>query len=303
MPFVFAEEARRDMRMLPETLEERWPEIFCRDHFDPDALGCFARPLPDGVESAFREAMPEEARRPDLFRVGWHPFWNRIVLFQKQRTRENDGYAWGVAFIFQGEPIFGKLPDDMAALNADGRYDTFVGQFGEFYAPRSKWDWLELKEIADNHKKWKRGERGKLAASKREAGREDAKRKINDIRHDFLSHYRHLFGAAANEAWGSMSGLPIMGTDDRERDAAARERERFNVEHKQGYKVVDRTLRTPVGEPEVAPRVLVKKLPRAMAEAVQADALERGLRALRGAPAPRPLVETKRAANALKEGV
>lgn len=243
MPFVFRDEARKSLRYLPERDDERYPEVFVWDHFNPETLGCFATPLPDGVLGAYREAMPEFARRPDLYRVGFHPVWKRVCLFQKLRTRDNSSDVWGVAFTFVGpvpldEKGNPKLPDDLRDLNHDGRYDSFVGNMGEFYAPTLRADWLELLELADNQKQRVRGERARLIASHRESRNIQRDLDIANRRHDAIVYHRHRFTAAANERDGCMQGLPIVGTENFPALIAAKEAATHDVtisEH--GYRI------------------------------------------------------------------
>lgn len=265
MPFVFREEARKGLRRLPEKNDEQFPEVFLWDHFDPEILGCFSQPLPDGVEGAFREALPEIARQKDRFRVGIHPFWKRVCLFQKCRSRENDRDVWGVAFTFVGEVPHNddgtpRLPDDIRALNTDGRYDAHIGLMGEFYAPRDRRDWLELAELADNQRERAKGARARKLVEIRQRAHAQRKTDLEAARHDAIVYHHHRFVAAANEIAGSMNGLPIMGTDDYGALTRTREAETHTIEQRDGYTIKTKRALSAEGH-ERFPRALDRRLP------------------------------------------
>lgn len=246
LPFYFEGEMRRSLRMLPEVREARYAEMMREDGYaDFEILGAFATPLPDGVLDAFRTALPEIARQKDRFRVGLHPWFKRICLFQKCRTRENDMDVWTVAFLFSGDFHLDKenlatLPEDLRDLNYDGRYDYLAGQIGDFYVPRRVEDWLELAALADNQVKRGRLGRARQIVAFRDRAYAEKKSRIEQIRSEAIRYRKHQFVAAANERDGAMQGLPIMGTDDRQAVLAAGEAARFTLTEAGGYRLKTR---------------------------------------------------------------
>ena len=237
------------------SLEARYSEIFSQWFFDAEILGVFSYPMPIGVEEGFREALPDLYRDRENFRLGLHPWLKRICLWQRQRDDTNSCWVWGVALIFQGACLPGYLPKDIQEINHDGRYDSWVGQIGDFVAPNVG-DFAELAALADNQRPWRRGERARLAYEKHAAPRRSKKRSLASHRGGFFEYYRHLFGAAANERAGSMQGLPIMGTADPKEIKEIRE-----------------ARAKATGKNEAAPDYMLRSLPTAFRNAVEGDKL------------------------------
>lgn len=266
LPFEFVGEYRHSMRMLPEVREARFSEMMDEDGYaDFEILGAFTTPIPDGVENAFRTALPEIARQKDRFRIGLHPWFKRICLFQKCRTRENDRDVWSLAFLFCGEikkdkENLGVLPEDLRDQNYDGRYDYLAGQIGEFYAPRRVEDWLEMSALADNQVKRGRLGRARMIVANRERAYAEKKSRIEQIRTEAVRYRAAQFIAASNEAYGSMQGLPIMGTDDRQAVMREGEVARFTITNKGGYRLKERKPLSREGH-SAAPEGLEYRLP------------------------------------------
>jgi hypothetical protein len=201
-------DALRGVKMTFEKAQEKLPEWFGSPYFH-EAMRGSVRPDPTLLH-AFKDAFGDEARL-GMVDLVFCNFYKRWCVLQRADTNDGTGKQWKYAFVISTPPTGATadgLPPDLAALNADGRYDHMMGQVGAFKVPNVE-DFVWLKQSYDLLERKERI--GQMQARLQNQKITEAKKVFNDQRHDWWSHNLDKLKQASQRERGSwMSGLPFV---------------------------------------------------------------------------------------------
>lgn len=116
-----------------DALDRMFPEIFLREHFDPEALcgGYFLHPE---IRAAAADTLP--AFRDGRMKLAMHPWIKRLCLWEREGGAQGQGPEnWHVKQIFMGPARPGYLPADLD----DFDHRQLRGLIGDFVQPDRAW--------------------------------------------------------------------------------------------------------------------------------------------------------------------
>lgn len=227
--YIPEDESWKFERMLHPVRERRWPEIFVNDHPHPEHAGCV--PAPPHIVDRFMQVYGDMAK-DDEARIYFNQWTKRYEIYNRGLSKTGC-QVWYMAVRFnekpQREPQI--LPRDLEEVSDyDGRYDTNIGNYGDYYEPQIG-DFAYMRKWGDRKRQEDERQWGQnYTRSEKDPLARAVTKRLEDYEEDFRDYYFNAAVHESNEAHGSMQGYHVVPGTSLEHVEAERVKEQYVIE-------------------------------------------------------------------------